>query len=203
MRRSFRSIAASAVAGLFLIGASATALASDWDVDSAHSQVGFSVRHMMVSSVHGTFDKYTGWIALDDGDIGKSKAHFDIDAASVNTGNAKRDEHLRSPDFFDAAKFPKITFESTKVDKHGPGELTLIGNLTIKNITKPVVFSVSGLSGEVKDPWGMTRRGASAVAKISRKDFGLTWQKSIETGGVVVGDEVTLTLEVELTKKKS
>ncbi|HEY4015311.1 MAG TPA: YceI family protein [Polyangiaceae bacterium] len=200
--RSLRSLAASAAAGLLFIGASATAFASDWDVDSAHSQVGFSVRHMMVSTVHGTFDKYTGWIALDDGDIAKSKAHFDIDATSIDTGNAKRDEHLRSPDFFDVTKFPKITFESSKVDRRGPGELTLSGNLTIKNVTKPVVFSVSGLSGEVKDPWGMTRRGASATAKINRKDFGLTWNKSIEAGGVVVGDEVTLTLEVELTKKK-
>jgi polyisoprenoid-binding protein YceI len=202
MRRSLRSLAASVAAGVLFIGASATAFASDWDVDSAHSQVGFSVRHMMVSTVHGTFDKYTGWINLDDGDIAKSKAHFDIDATSVNTGNAKRDDHLRSPDFFDAAKFPKIVFDSTKVEKRGPGELTLTGNLTIKDVTKPVVFSVSGLSGEVKDPWGMTRRGASATAKINRKDFGLTWNKSIEAGGVVVGDEVTLTLEVELTKKK-
>ncbi len=202
MRRSFRSTIVSLLAGSLLVGASASALASDWEVDSAHSRVGFAVRHMMVSTVHGTFDKYTGWVAVDDGDIAKSKAHFDIDATSVDTGNPKRDEHLKSPDFFDAAHFPKIVFDSTKVDKHGPGELTLAGNLTIKNITKPVVFTISNLSAEVKDPWGGVRRGATAQAKISRKDFGLNWNKALETGGVVVGDEVTIELEVEMTKKK-
>jgi polyisoprenoid-binding protein YceI len=203
MRRSFRSTIVSLLAGSLFVGASATALASDWDVDSAHSHVGFAVRHMMVSTVRGTFDKYTGWISLDDNDIAKSKAHFDIDATSIDTGNPKRDEHLRSPDFFDAARFPKITFDSTKVEKRGPSELSLTGNLTIKDITKPVVFSISGLSGEVKDPWGSVRRGATAQTKINRKDFGLTWNKALEAGGVVVGDEVTIELEVELTKKKS
>ncbi len=202
MNRSFRSAFAPALAGLLVLGASASALASDWDIDPSHSRVGFGVRHMMVSTVHGKFAKYTGTIAIDDADVSKSKAHIEIDAASIDTGNEQRDNHLKSPDFFDAAKFPKIVFDSTKVEKRGADGLNLAGNLTIKNVTKPVVLTVSGFTPEVKDPWGGVRRGATAQAKISRKDFGLTWNKSLETGGVVVGDEVTIELEVELTKKK-
>jgi polyisoprenoid-binding protein YceI len=202
MHRWFRSATHSMVAAFLVIGTSASAFGSDWDIDAGHSHVGFAVRHMMVSTVHGTFDKYTGSLAVDDADIAKSKAHFEIDASSINTDNPKRDEHLRSPDFFDVAHYPKIVFDSTRVDKRGAGELTVLGNLTIRNVTKPVTFSVSGLTGEVKDPWGGIRRGASAQAKINRKDFGLTWNKALEAGGVVVGDEVTIELEVELTKKK-
>jgi polyisoprenoid-binding protein YceI len=200
----FRSIFASALTGVLILGASASALASDWDVDAAHSHVGFGVRHMMVSTVHGEFGKYTGTISLDDGgDFSKAKAHLQIDATSITTGNDKRDEHLKSPDFFDVAHFPTIVFDSTKVEKHGANGLILTGNLTIKNITKPVVLTVSDLTPEVKDPWGGTRRGATATAKINRKDFGLTWNKALEAGGVVVGDDVNLEIEVELSKHKA
>jgi polyisoprenoid-binding protein YceI len=199
--RSIRSALLPFATVALLLGGAATAFASDWDIDSTHSRVGFGVRHMMVSTVHGTFDKYSGSIALDDADVAKSKAHIEIDAASIDTANAKRDEHLRSADFFDVAHFPKITFDATKVEKRGADGLALTGNLTIRNVTKPVVLLVSGLTGEVKDPWGGTRRGASAQAKISRKDFGLSWNKSLDTGGVVLGDDVTIELEVELTKK--
>jgi polyisoprenoid-binding protein YceI len=202
MIRSIRSTIVSALAGVLVLGASASALASDWDVDSSHSRVGFGVRHMMVSTVHGSFTKYTGTIALDDADISRSRAHLEIDVTSIDTGNAKRDEHLKSADFFDVGKFPKMVFDSTKIEKHGADGLVISGNLTIKNVTRPVVLNVAGLTGEVKDPWGGTRRGATATAKINRKDFGLTWNKGLETGGVVVGDEVTLELEVELAKKK-
>jgi polyisoprenoid-binding protein YceI len=200
LSRSVRSTVTSALAGLLVLGASASALASDWDIDSGHSRVGFAVKHMMVSTVHGTFGKYTGTVTLEEADLAKSKAHLEIDASSITTGNDKRDEHLKSPDFFDVAHFPKLVFDATRVEKVGADGLNLTGNLTIKNVTKPVVLAVSGLSGEVKDPWGMTRRGATAQAKISRKDFGLTWNKGLETGGVVVGDEVTIELEVELVK---
>jgi polyisoprenoid-binding protein YceI len=141
-------------------------------------------------------------VAIDDADVTKSKVHLDIDATSISTDNSKRDEHLRSPDFFDAAHFPKLTFDSTKVEKRGADSLAVTGNLTIKNVTKPVVLNVTGLTGEVKDPWGGTRRGATASAKISRKDFGLSWNKALETGGVVVGDDITIELEVELSKKQ-
>lgn len=202
MNRSFSRVA-SALAALFVLGASASALASDWDVDSSHSTVGFGVKHMMVSTVHGSFGKYTGTVNLDDADITKSKVHLEIDATSITTGNDKRDEHLKSPDFFDVAHFPKLVFDATKVEKVGADGLNLTGNLTIKNVTKPVVLTVTGLSGEVKDPWGGIRRGATATTKINRKDFGLVWNKGLETGGVVVGDEVTIDLEVELTKHKA
>jgi polyisoprenoid-binding protein YceI len=201
MNRTFRSAIASVVAGAVLVGASATAFGANWDIDPAHSTVGFAVRHMMVSTVHGTFAKYAGTIALDDADVTKSTAHIEIDAASVSTGNDKRDEHLRSPDFFDVAHFPKLVFDATRVERKGPDSLALTGNLTIKNVTRPVVLNVTGLTGEVKDPWGGTRRGATATTKISRKDFGLSWNKALESGGVVVGDDVTIQLEVELTKK--
>jgi polyisoprenoid-binding protein YceI len=192
---------ASVVTGTLLLGASASAFGANWEVDPAHSTVGFAVRHMMVSTVHGSFAKYSGTIAIDDADVSKSTAHIEIDATSVTTGNEKRDEHLRSPDFFDTAHFPKLVFDSTRVEKKGDGSLALTGNLTIKNVTRPVVLVVSGLTGEVKDPWGGTRRGATATTKISRKEFGLSWNKALETGGAVVGDEVTIQLEVELTKK--
>jgi polyisoprenoid-binding protein YceI len=203
VNRFLRSVTASALASVLVLGASASAFASDWDIDASHSRVGFGIKHMMVSTVRGTFGKYTGSIALDDKDVAKSTAHIEIDATSIDTGNAKRDEHLKSPDFFDAAKFPKITFDATKIEKRGADGLNVTGNLTIKNVTKPVVLTVSGLTGEVKDPWGGTRRGASAQTKINRKDFGLTWNKGLETGGVVLGEDVTIDLEIELTKKKS
>lgn len=202
MNRTLRSAIASALSGAVLLASSGLAFGAAWDIDTAHSTVGFSVRHMMISTVHGSFGKYTASISIDDADVTKSTAHIEIDAASISTGNDKRDEHLRSADFFDVAHFPNLVFDSTRVERKGPDALSLLGNLTIKNVTHPVVLNVSGLTGEVKDPWGGTRRGATATTKISRKDFGLSWNKALETGGVVVGDEVTIQLEVELTKKK-
>jgi polyisoprenoid-binding protein YceI len=200
-RSTFAPLVGLALACILVLGVSASAFASNWDVDPAHSTVGFGVRHMMVSTVHGAFTRYSGAVSIDDADVTRSKVHIEIDASSISTGNDKRDEHLRSADFFDAAHFPKISFDSTKIEKRGADGLNVTGNLTIKNITKPIVLTVSGLTSDVKDPWGGTRRGASATAKISRKEFGLNWNKALETGGVVVGDEVTIDLEVELTKK--
>jgi polyisoprenoid-binding protein YceI len=198
---SFRSVLTSAFASALVL-VSASALASDWDIDAAHTHVGFGVKHMMISTVHGSFKTFTGTVALNDGDVTQSKIHLEIDAASITTDNDKRDEHLRSPDFFDAAHFPKLVFDSTSIQKTGPNALTVTGNLTIKTVTKPVVLTVTGLTGEAKDPWGGTHRGATATAKISRKDFGLTWNKTLETGGALVGDDVTLELDVDLAKKK-
>ncbi|HXX66402.1 MAG TPA: YceI family protein [Polyangiaceae bacterium] len=201
MHRTLRSAIASALSGAVLLASPGIVFGATWDIDPVHSAVGFSVRHMMVSTVHGSFGKYTAWVSIDDADIAKSTAHIEIDAASISTGNDKRDDHLRSADFFDVAHFPKIVFDSTRVERRGQASLSLTGNLTIRNVTRPVVLDVSGLTGEVKDPWGGTRRGATATTKISRKDFGLNWNKALDTGGVVVGDEVTIVLEVELTKK--
>ncbi|HEX4457954.1 MAG TPA: YceI family protein [Polyangia bacterium] len=185
-----------------LLGASAAAFAGNWEVDAGHSRVGFAVRHMMIATVHGTFGKYAGTVALDDGDIGKSKVHIDIDAGSIATQNDKRDSDLKSPLFFDVARFPTITFDSTKVEKRGAHGLSVTGNLTIKGVTKAVVLTVADLSSDVKDPFGAVRRGATATAKIDRKDFGLTWNKPLETGGVVLGDEIALELDVELKKAR-
>ncbi|WXB20342.1 YceI family protein [Pendulispora albinea] len=196
-----RKMLSSAVA-LLLLAAAPAVFAADYEVDTGHSRVGFGVKHMLVSTVRGTFTKFTGAIAIDDADITKSKVHLDIDAASINTDNAKRDEHLKSADFLDVTKFQKITFDSTKVERANANTLFVTGNLTIKNVMKPVILTVTGLTAEVKDPWGGIRRGAQASTKINRKEFGMTWNKAIESGGVVVGDDVAIDLEVELTKKK-
>ena len=200
--RSLRSVLACAFAGTLLLGASASALAANWDLDAGHSRVGFAVRHMMIATVHGSFGKYAGTVALDDGDITKSKVHLEIDAASIVTQNDKRGSDLKSPLFFDVAHFPTITFDSTKVERRGGNALSVTGNLTIKGVTKSVVLAIADLTGEVKDPFGAIRRGATAQAKINRKDFGLTWNKPLETGGVVLGDEVTIELDVELKKAR-
>jgi len=182
---------------------SASAWPADWDIDPAHTHVGFGVKHMMISTVHGSFKTFAGTVALDDNDVTKSKIHLEIDASSITTGNDKRDEHLKSPDFFDVAHFPKLVFDSTSIQKGAAaGQLTITGNLTIKAVTKSVVLSVTGLTGEAKDPWNGIRRGATATAKINRKDFGLTWNKGLEAGGVLVGDDVNLEFEIELAKKK-
>ena len=192
-------IAASALAVAFAIPS--LALASDWDIDPAHSQANFTVRHLMVSNVRGDFGKVTGTIKLDDKDVSKSTVDATIDVASINTREAKRDEHLKSPDFFDVAKYPTITFKSKKVAKAGTGKLKVTGDLTMHGVTKEVTLDVEGPAKDAKDPWGNVRSGATATTKINRKDFGLGWNKVLETGGVAVGEDVTIVIDVELTKK--
>ena len=180
----------------------ALASATTWNIDPDHSNIGFKVRHLMVSNVKGSFEKNSGVVDINDKDITKSKVNVSIDTASINTNVQKRDEHLRSADFFDVAKFPTMTFVSKKVAKAGKDKLKVTGDLTLHGVTKEVVLNVEGLTGESKDPWGNIRRGATAGTKINRADFGLIWNKALETGGVVVGDEVTITLEVEMIKGK-
>ena len=177
-------------------------LASTWTIDPDHSSLGFKIRHMMVSNVNGRFETYSGTVNVNDEDITKSKVEVTIDVASVNTNVKKRDDDLRSANFFDVAKFSKMTFASKSISKSGPGHLLVTGDLTIHGVTKEVVLDVDGPSAESKDPWGNIRRGATATTKINRKDFGLTWNKALETGGVLVGDEVNITLEVEMIKGK-
>lgn len=180
----------------------ALASATIWNIDPEHSNIGFKVRHLMVSNVRGLFEKHSGVVDINDKDITKSKVEVTIDTASINTNVQKRDEHLRSADFFDVATFPAMTFVSKKVAKAGKNKLKVTGDLTLHGITKQVVLDVEGPTGESKDPWGVIRRGAVAGTKINRKDFGLVWNKGLETGGVVVGDEVTITLEIEMIKGK-
>jgi polyisoprenoid-binding protein YceI len=179
------------------------ASASTWNIDPEHSNVGFKVRHLMVSNVKGSFDKYTGKVELDDKDITKSTVTVAIETNTVNTNVQKRDEHLRSADFFDVAKYPTMTFVSRKVAKAGKGKLTVTGDLTLHGVTRPVVLVVEGPSKESKDPWGNIRRGATATTKINRKDFGLVWNAALETGGVAVGEEINIILEIEMIKAQA
>lgn len=178
-----------------------TALASNWEIDPVHTTLQFKVRHLMISNVKGGFEKFSGRLYLDDKDITKSKVDINIDTASINTNIQKRDDDLRSANFFEVAKYPVMTFTSTKVEKAGNGKLKVTGNLTIKGNTRPVVLDVDGPTPEIKDPWGGIRRGASAATTIDRKDFGLTWNKTMDNGGLIVGDEVAIQLEVEFVKK--
>jgi polyisoprenoid-binding protein YceI len=196
MKKIIASIAAIIALALPLV-----ASASTWTIDPDHSNVGFKVKHLMVSNVKGNFDKHTGIVELDDRDITKSKVTVSIDTASINTNVQKRDEHLRSADFFDVAKYPTMTFVSKKVVKAGKDKLKVTGDLTLHGVTKEVVLDVDAISKESKDPWGNIRRGTTATTKINRKDFGLNWNKALETGGVVVGEEVAITLEIEMIKK--
>ena len=177
------------------------AFATTWTIDPDHSNVGFKVRHLMVSNVKGNFDKHTGVVEINDKDITKSKVEVSIDTNSINTNVHKRDEHLRSADFFDVAKYPAMTFVSKKVAKAGKDKLKVTGDLTLHGITKQVVLDVEGPTKESKDPWGNIRKGATATTKINRKDFGLVWNAALETGGVAVGEEITITLEIEMIKK--
>jgi len=175
--------------------------AAPWQIDPDHSSFQFKVRHLMVSNVKGHFNKVKGMVTIDEKDITNLKVELTIDAASVDTGHAKRDEHLRAPDFFDVVKYPTITFVSKKVTKAGPERLQVIGDLILHGVTKEITVDVEGPTSEIKDPWGNFRRGATATTKINRKDFGLTWNRVVETGGVVVGEDVDISIEIELIKK--
>jgi polyisoprenoid-binding protein YceI len=177
------------------------AFAAIWQIDPDHSNIQFKVRHLMVSNVKGVFHKFSGTVEIDDLDVTRSKVNVTIDTNSVDTGVAKRDEDLRSSNFLEVAKYPAMTFVSRKVLKTGTDTLKVAGDLTIHGVTREVTLDVEGPSVAMKDPWGGTRRGASATTKINRKDFGLIWNKVLETGGVVVGDEVAITLEVEMIRK--
>ena len=167
-----------------------------WSIDVDHSEVGFAVKHLMVSTVKGSFRKVTGTIVLDTEDITRSQVEAVIDTTSIETRQEQRDAHLRSPDFFDVENYPEITFRSTTVEKLGEDRLRVLGNLTIRGVTKPVVLDVEQ-AGRSKDPWGGERTGFSATTKINREDFGLTWNAALEAGGVLVGNEVKISLEIE------
>jgi polyisoprenoid-binding protein YceI len=178
------------------------AVASTWNIDPDHSNLGFKIKHLMVSNVKGNFEKYSGTVEINDKDITKSKVEVTIDTSSVNTNVKKRDDHLRSADFFDVAKYPTMAFVSKKVAVAGQDKLKVTGDFTLHGVTKEVVLDLEGPTGESKDPWGNIRKGATATTKINRKDYGLTWNQALETGGVLVGDEVYITLEVEMIKKQ-
>lgn len=175
--------------------------ATRWAIDVAHSEIGFRVRHMMVSWTRGKFEKFEGTLELDAQDVTKSKVDVTIDVGSINTGTPDRDAHLRSADFFDAANFAQMKFSSQKVEALAGGALRVLGQLEIRGTKKAVALDVEPLAPAAKDPWGGLRRGTVAKAKLSRKDFGLNWNAALELGGVLVGDEVEITLEIELIQK--
>jgi len=177
-----------------------TTARSTWNVDPVHSVAEFKVKHMMISNVKGRFTGVRGALTLDESDPTNSSVEASIESASINTGDLQRDTHLKSPDFFDVEKFPTLSFKSTQVTRDGSGEIVVGGDLTIHGITRNIVFTVEGPTPPAKDPWGNTRLGLSASTKINRKDFGLTWNAALETGGILVGDEVTITLDVQFVK---
>ena len=184
-----------------LLAAPLAAQASEWSIDSSHSAAGFVVRHMMVSNVHGEFGKTSGTVTLDDADLTKSKVEATIDASTINTREPKRDEHLKSPDFFDVAKHPTATFTSKKATA-GPGRTAkIVGDLTLRGVTKEVTLEVTDLTDVIKDPWGNFKVAATAKTRINRQDYGVSWSKSLDGGGVVVSDEVELTIDIEAGRK--
>lgn len=174
---------------------------SAWTVDPAHSKAVFSVKHLGISTVRGEFSKMTGQAQVEDKDIAKSQIEVTLDASTVNTGQSDRDKDLRSPNFLDVEKFPTMSFKSKSVAIGANGNLKLTGDLTIHGVKKEVTFDLDGPSAAIKDPWGNLRRGASATTKINRKDFGITWNHAMDNGGLVVSDDVTITIDLELTRK--
>lgn len=171
-----------------------------WTVDPMHVEVGFAVRHLMISTVRGRFARIAGNVALDEKNPLKSKVEIEVDIDSIDTRQEQRDAHLRSPDFFDAANFPKMTFVSTKIEGDVNGDFTLTGNLTIRGNTRPMTLEATA-EGRGRDPWGGQRAGFSAKGKFLRSDFGLTWNQVLEAGGVTVGDEVKISIDVELIQQ--
>ncbi len=174
---------------------------TSWVIDTAHSRLTFGIKHMTVSTVRGAFGNFSGKVEVNNDDPTTASIQVTIDVASVNTLEPKRDEHLRSADFFDVAKYPTMTFRSKKVEKAGGG-LRITGDLTLRGVTKEVVLTVDELAAPITDPWGATRVGAHATAKLNRKDFGMTWSKVMDNGGLVVGDEVSVAIDLELVKQK-
>lgn len=194
-----RAISTVALAGA--ISLPAAAATSTWEIDPNHSAAQFAVRHLAISTVRGAFTKMNGTVQFDDKDVSKSSVEVTIDAASVDTRVADRDKELRSDHFFDVEKYPTLTFKSTKVEQETPGKLKVTGDLTIHGVTKQVVLEVEGPTTPVKDPWGNQRAAANASTKVNRQDFGVKWNAKMDNGGWVVGDDVDLTIDVEMVQK--
>jgi polyisoprenoid-binding protein YceI len=181
---------------------SAVARTHTWHFDTSHTEAGFAVRHLMISTVKGHFHGVTGSVTTEDDDFTTAKVDLTIDATTVNTRDIARDAHLRSADFFDVERFPALTFKSRTVKRSGKDRYTVTGELSIRGVTREVSLDVDA-HGLVKDPWGNEKAGFSATGQINRKDFGLVWNMALETGGVLVGDDVKLHLDVELTRQKA
>lgn len=172
-----------------------------FQIDPSHSSVNFSIKHMMIAKVHGAFEKVSGQLTYDSQNPESSSIEANIEAASINTREPARDTHLKSGDFFDVEKFPQISFRSTRVQVKDEGALLVTGELSIHGVSKSVVLEVEGPSEELKDPWGNVKMGISATTRIKRKDFGLNWNAALEAGGVLVGDDVNITLDIQFVKQ--
>lgn len=192
-------LAALSVVGSLALALPASAELSEWTLDGSHSRVGFTVSHMMVSTVSGRFKQVSGKVELDEANLAKSQVDISIKVDSIDTDEPKRDEHLKSPEFFDAKKFPTIAFKSTKITKAGGNKYKVSGDLTIHGVTKPVTVDAT-VSEPVKNPWGKMVRAVKLTGKINRKDFGLTWNKTLEKGGLLIGEDVMLDIQAELDK---
>jgi len=194
-----RAVSATALAAVLSLPV--VAATSNWQIDPNHSSAQFAVRHLGLSTVRGAFTKVNGTVQLDEKDIAKSSVEVTIDAASVDTRVEGRDKDLRSDHFFDVEKYPTLTFKSTKIEQTEPGKLKVTGDLTIHGTTKQVVLDVEGPTGAVKDPWGNQRAAATATTKINRQDYGVKWNAKMDNGGWVVGDDVAITIDVEMIQK--
>jgi len=179
----------------------AVAGTSTWKIDPAHSSAQFSVKHLAISTVRGAFSKVTGTLQLDETDITKSSVEVSIDVSTVDTREPDRDKDLKTEKFFDVAKYPTMTFKSTKVEQVAPGKLKITGDFTLHGVTKQVVLDVDGPTPPVKDPWGNQRAAVTATGKVNRQDYGVKWNATMDNGGVVVGDDVAITLDVEMIKQ--
>ena len=176
----------------------ASAGTTTYQIDPRHSSAGFGVTHLMISTVRGEFHGVTGTVVVDDSDISRSSVKVTIDATTVDTREPDRDKHLKSEAFFDVANYPTITFQSTKVERNADGSLKVTGDLTIRGVTKTAVLTATVPKAPIKDPWGLQRTATSATTKINRQDFGVAWNQKLDSGGVVVGDDVNVTLDVEM-----
>jgi polyisoprenoid-binding protein YceI len=192
------TLSATLAAALALPAAAAT---TTWQIDPAHTAASFAVKHLMISTVRGEFKGVTGTVNWDDQDVTKSTVDVTIDTKTVDTGEPNRDKDLKSDKFFDVEKYPTITFKSKRVEQVAVGKLRVTGDLTIHGITKETVLDVEGPSASVKDPWGNTRVAISATTKVNRQDYGVKWNANIDGGGVVVGDDVNITIDLEMVKK--
>ena len=185
---------------LALVVAGSTAFAADWNIDKEHSSINFSTKHMLVSTVHGKFEDFDGTVSFDPKDLSTISTNFTVQMASVNTDNEKRDGHLKTGDFFDVEHFPTMTFVSKKAEQTGEGKAMLTGDLTIRGVTKEVTFDVEGFNQEVKSPWGTFNTGGTATTTINRFDYGVAWDTKLDSGGLVVGQDVNITVELELNR---
>lgn len=196
MKRSIIVLLVCLAMGMPLIAGAAT-----YQLDTDHSSIQFKIRHLTVSNVTGTFNRVKGTASVEGEELATLKVEVTIDAASVDTGHQKRDEHIRTADFLDVAKYPTITFVSKKVVKADPGKLRITGDLTLHGVTREITVDLEGPTPEIKDPSGNFRRGATGTAKIDRRDFGITWNKALDTGGLVVGNEVGIQVDIEWVRK--